>query len=93
VVVVSDDDIGRLRLRIVVPVTDWDNRYLALPWMVRLSPTASNGLAKPSAADAFQVRSLSTLRLIERLGHLPDDETEVVADAVTLCLGGHRHPA
>lgn len=59
VVVMSDDRIGRLRLRIVVPITEWDDRFAAHPWMVRLEPDASNGLAKASAADTFQVRSMS----------------------------------
>ena len=56
-VIVNDDAIGTLPLRVIVPVTEWKERYAAAPWMVRLSPSALNGLDKPSAADAFQVRS------------------------------------
>jgi mRNA interferase MazF len=58
-VVVSLDSIGRLPLRIVVPITDWKPHYSSLPWFTELQPDAQNGLSKPSAADAFQVKSLS----------------------------------
>ena len=35
-VVVSEDAVGRLRLKIVVPITEWKPRYASYPWFVRL---------------------------------------------------------
>jgi mRNA interferase MazF len=58
-VIASDDAIGILPLKVIVPITDWKDRYAVAPWMVRLEPDATNGLEKSSAADAFQVRSVS----------------------------------
>ena len=55
-VIVNDDAIGILPLKVIVPITDWKDRYAVAPWMVRLEPDATNGLEKPSAADAFQAR-------------------------------------
>jgi mRNA interferase MazF len=52
-VIVNDDAVGILPLKVVVPVTEWKDRYAVAPWMVRLDPDADNGLSKPSAADAF----------------------------------------
>src|SRR5262249_30741903 len=37
--------------------------------MVRLDPDPNNGLDKPSAADAFPVRSVSQSRFVRRLGN------------------------
>ena len=68
VIVVSDDELGRLPLRIVVPLTDWKAHYVHAPWMVRVSADAKTRLTKPSAADCFQVRSISEERFIKRIG-------------------------
>ena len=38
VVILSDDSIGRLKLRIIVPITQWDDHFAIYPWMVRLDP-------------------------------------------------------
>jgi mRNA interferase MazF len=58
-VVISEDSIGRLPLRMVVTVTDWKPHYSQLPWLISLPAAASNGLLKHSAADAFQTKSVS----------------------------------
>jgi mRNA interferase MazF len=66
-VVVSDNAVGILPLKVIVPITDWKDRYAIAPWMVRLEPDRTNGLSKPSA-DAFQVRSVAQQRFTQRLG-------------------------
>jgi len=58
-IVVNDNAIGRLPLKVIVPLTDWKVRYTAAPWMVKLDPDKKNKLTKASSADCFQVRSLS----------------------------------
>jgi mRNA interferase MazF len=58
-VVVSENAVGRLRLKIVVPITEWKPSFANYPWFVRLTPTPTNGLTKVSGADAFQVKSVS----------------------------------
>jgi mRNA interferase MazF len=54
---------------------------------VFLQPTAENGLTKDSGADAFQVKSVSKERLQRRLGKITDDQTELIAAAIALCVG------
>ena len=49
VVVVSDDEVGILRLEVIVPITAWNDLFYPLDWMVRLEPSGENGLAKVSA--------------------------------------------
>jgi mRNA interferase MazF len=53
-VIVNDDAVGLLPLKVIVPITEWKDRYGVAPWMVRLDPNPVNGLDKLSAADAFQ---------------------------------------
>jgi mRNA interferase MazF len=86
-VIVSEDAIGLLPLRVIVPLTDWKDRYAAAPWMVSLSPNAQNGLAKTSAADAFQIRSVSQERFVQRLGKLSSDQISQIIEAVQIVIG------
>jgi len=86
-VVVSLPSIGRLPLRIVVPVTAWDPQYASVPWLVYLKPAQRNGLSKKSAADCFQVKSVSLKRFIDKLGDLRADNIEEISAAIALCVG------
>jgi len=86
-VVISEDAIGRLPLRIVVPITEWATRYAGYPWFVRITPDASNGLKKESGADAFQVKSISEKRFVRRRGVLTATQLDDIAAAVAICVG------
>lgn len=85
-IIVNDDAIGVLPLKVVVPVTDWKDRYGVAPWMVRLEPDTQNGLGKISAADAFQVRSVSQARFVRQLGRLSAIQMHDVSKALAVVL-------
>jgi mRNA interferase MazF len=85
-VVVSDNAVGILPLKVIVPITDWKDRYAIAPWMVRLEPDRTNGLSKPSAADAFQVRSVAQQRFTQRLGSISDDKLCQITKALATVL-------
>jgi len=86
-VVVSSDDTGRLPLRIVVPITDWKERYAQFPWFTELAPTTGNGLSKVSGADAFQVKSVSCERFKRQMGKVRADELEDIHLSISFCMG------
>lgn len=86
-VVINIPEVGRLPLAIVVPITEWHPAFAKLSWFVRLQPNHANGLSKESGADAFQVKSISEARLQRHLGRLTDSETDLIAEAVALCIG------
>ncbi len=85
-VIVSDDAVGILPLRVVVPVTEWKDRYAIAPWMLRLDPDARNGVTKPSAADAFQMRSVSLERFVQRVGEVSQFNLLQITDALATVL-------
>ena len=85
-VIVSDDQIGILPLRVIVPLTDWKDRYQVAAWLVKLLPTTANGLSKTSAADTFQVRSVSQQRFVRKLGHVDDDTMTAIEKALAVVL-------
>jgi mRNA interferase MazF len=69
-VIVNDNLLGKLPLKIIVPITDWKDKYAIAPWMIKLEPDRNNHLSKVSAADCFQVRSVSEQRFVNKLGHI-----------------------
>jgi len=81
-IIVSDDAIGVLPLKVIVPVTDWKDRYGIAPWMVKVEPDGDNGLSKRSAADAFQIRSVSEQRFARRVGHVGSATMKAIEDAI-----------
>ncbi|MBM4274101.1 MAG: type II toxin-antitoxin system PemK/MazF family toxin [Deltaproteobacteria bacterium] len=85
-VIVNDDAVGLLPLKVIVPLISWKEHFRQAPWLVRLNPSPENGLAKPSAADTFQVRSLSQERLVRRLGKLTDAEMREISAALASVL-------
>jgi mRNA interferase MazF len=72
-IVINNDELGRLPLRVIVPITEWNNDYAVAEWMVKLIPDVANGLSKTSAADCFQIRSVSKTRMVKRMGVVRDD--------------------
>jgi mRNA interferase MazF len=69
-IIVNDNSLGKLPLKIIVPITDWKDGYEIAPWMIKIQPNSKNGLTKDSTADCFQVRSVSQDRFVKRIGEL-----------------------
>ncbi len=80
--IVSDDSLGKLPLKIIVPITDWKERYGIAPWMIKLETNSKNGLTKESSADCFQVRSVSKERFVKKLGNI----STIIQDEIKIAL-------
>jgi mRNA interferase MazF len=85
-VIVNDNDIGILPLKVIVPITDWKAQFAGRPWMVLVEPSAGNGLMKVSGVDTFQIRSLSEGRLVRRLGVVEAAVMAEIGQALTTVL-------
>ncbi|MCK5569396.1 MAG: type II toxin-antitoxin system PemK/MazF family toxin [Spirochaetes bacterium] len=86
-VIVSVDSIGVLPLRVIVPITEWKEKYREAPWMVHLTPDSGNNLEKPSCADTSQVRSVSHRRFIKNLGKVNLDKMKEIERAISRVFG------
>lgn len=86
-VVVSPPAVGRLPLRIGVPLTSWQEKFITVPWLLHIKPTRRNSLHKESTADCFQVKSISLERFVAKLGDLDAEELAEVCAGVALCVG------
>lgn len=85
-VIVNNDLMGILPLKVIVPVTDWKPHYGAAPWMVKLDPDLANNLSKPSAADCYQVRSVSQLRLMRKIGEVSAEKMAEIEQGLKAVL-------
>ena len=86
-VIVNVDEIGVLPLRVIVPITTWKDHYSQAPWLVKIMPKRQNGLDKTSAADTFQIRSLSVERFIRAIGKVDGETFSTIIDGVKVVLG------
>ncbi len=85
-IIVNNDAIGTLRLKVIVPVTGWNDAFSEVPWMVRIEPSQENQLSKSSAADTFQIRSVSQQRLIRQLGIIDNATMQSISQALAIVL-------
>lgn len=81
-VIVSNDSVESLRLKLVVPITNTERP--SRDWHVRVKPSLGNGLRNESFVDCFQVKSVSHHRFTKRLGTLAVKDM----DSVRVCLAG-----
>ncbi len=86
-IIVNVDEVGVLPLRIIVPITEWKEHYSQAPWLVKIEPKKQNGLDKTSAADAFQVRSLSVEGFTRCLGKVDAENFSAILSALQIVLG------
>jgi mRNA interferase MazF len=85
-IIVSRDALARLPLKIIVPLTEWNEGFLRAPWHVRVKATPENGLSKASSADTYQVRSIYEQRLIRRIGRIDESIMDRVNDCLLISL-------
>src|SRR5579863_8382043 len=83
-VVISRQGVGRLPLRIVVPITDAPRSHL---WLIPLQPSMKNGLTKSCYADCFQCKSISLTRFIRKRGEISPSVLNEIRQGVALCIG------
>lgn len=85
-IIVNDNALGKLPLKIIVPITDWKNRYDLAPWMVKIVPDSRNNLSKVSSSDCFQVRSLSEQRFVKLIGSVKTEAMDNIRESLAKVL-------
>jgi mRNA interferase MazF len=85
-IIVNDNALGKLPLKIIVPLTDWKDQFEVAPGMVRIDPDARNGLSKTSSADCFQVRSVAQERCIRKIGQVDSAGMAAIRKALATVL-------
>ena len=81
-VIINDDAIGILPLKVIVPITEWKDRFQDTAWLVKIDPNSRNQLMKVSAADTFQIRSVSNKRFLKKIGTVSSTLLDEIKTAV-----------
>jgi mRNA interferase MazF len=81
-IVISSDGVGKLPVKLVVPLTEWQASFTGNIWHVRITPDSRNGLTKDSAADTLQTRSVSVDRFVSRWGAVTPVILQEIAAAI-----------
>lgn len=85
-IVVSNNLVGKLPLKTIVPITNWQKSFEDYPWIFKLQPSNLNGLSKLSGADCFQVRNFSHERFIKKIGEIDSDNISCIDQIVIKTL-------
>ena len=84
VVIISGNTLNEtLPISIVVPVSSKIKGY---PTSVVLDPSTTNGLKKKSEATPFQVRAVSSTRLVKRIGRVSSEELKQIIRGLFMSL-------
>lgn len=85
-VVISSDAIGRLPIKLCVPITGWQDKFAGNIWHVKIDPDASNNLDKSSSCDALQTRCLDQTRFIRKVGCVPPSLLDEITAAIAAVI-------
>jgi mRNA interferase MazF len=85
-IIISHNDIGILPLKVIVPITKWNERYSAAKWMIKLIPNSNNLLKKESCIDCLQIRCISEKRFVKKLGEIDKNILGKISKALSIVL-------
>ena len=84
-IIVSNDDVGILPLKIVVPLIGYKEHH-DKSWLVKIEPTKNTGLSKDSTADPMHIRSVSHDRILKKIGCIDDSIYLKLKNAMKIVL-------
>lgn len=84
-IIVSNDDVGVLPLKIVVPLIGYKEHHNK-SWLVKIEPTKKTGLSKDSTADPMHMRSVSHDRILKKIGCIDDSIYLKLKNAMKIVL-------
>ncbi|CAA6808355.1 MAG: Death on curing protein, Doc toxin [uncultured Sulfurovum sp.] len=85
-IVVSHNQIGRLPLKTIVPISDWKNNYAHYPWILKIENDTLNGLSKTSAIDCFQIKNFANERFVKKVGSVDEIMIKKVHETIAKTL-------
>ena len=82
VIVINDDIIDILPSRVIVLLSEWQDKFSDAIWLIRVDPNDENNLGRTSTVDAFQVHTIPTSRFIKKIGVVSVQELQHIKNAV-----------
>lgn len=78
-IIINGDFAVGLELKIVAPITSWKNDFEQIWWLANLKPSKINGLDTESAVNCYQLRCVSTERIIRKIGYEINELENIIA--------------
>jgi len=85
-VVINSELFAMIPMRIIVPLTSWQEQFQERPFMVSIHKSEENGLAQDSAGNLLQVRSISIERFVACLGYVPQTVLQELLAGLVICV-------
>lgn len=86
-VVVSSDAVGMLPIKLIAPITTWNESFASKLWLVKIEPSETNGLTQQSVVDTLQVRCVDVrARFIKKIGVFPSSIMEEIAASIAIVI-------
>ena len=86
VIIISAESFSSIPLRIIIPITSWQEKFSDRPFMIKISASPENQLDRDSAGNALQVRSISTERFVKKLGQVPEEILQELLSCLIVCV-------
>ncbi|MBS0162578.1 MAG: type II toxin-antitoxin system PemK/MazF family toxin [Nitrospira sp.] len=83
-VVVSSDALNRLPIRLIVPITSYQEKYAKRIWAVPFEATSATGLERKSIVMSEQARCVSVERFAHLVGTVPPYVMEEIDAALKI---------
>ncbi|RKU31827.1 PemK family transcriptional regulator [Candidatus Poribacteria bacterium] len=85
-VVLNINSIRHLKIRLVAPITSWNNQYSNKIWVVEIKPDAANGLSHVSGVDTMQMKGVDTTRFLNKRGRLKATDMDEINAAIVAII-------
>ena len=86
-VVVSSDAVGMLPIKLIAPITTWNESFASKLWLVKIESSETNGLTQQSVVDTLQIRCADVqARFIKRIGILSSNNMEEIAASIAIIV-------
>jgi mRNA interferase MazF len=86
VVIISSETLMPIPLRIIIPITSWQEKFSDRPFMVKIEASLENQLGFDSAGNILQIRSISTERFVKPLGQVSNKILEELLSGLIICV-------
>lgn len=73
-IVINDDLDFNIPIKLVVPITSWQDKFKKIPTYIKITNYDHFGLKNKSAINCFQIKSFSIQRFKSKIGEI-DSET------------------
>jgi mRNA interferase MazF len=86
VVIITSEIFNPIPLRIVIPITSWQEKFGDRLFMVKVQASSENKLSQDSAGNVLQIRSISTERFVKQLGRVSNDVLQELLAGLVICV-------